>query len=178
MASWKLVTFLAVAVSCTSALEVRHVRSSRVSAASTTELPTAPFSIALTDKAPRSSYKKQLLRELRSGGKSKTAVVDGSGDDEEYLTDIVVGGQSFKVIVDTGRCVALASVMLLSSHLPVIARIPGWRTKVSNASRLTTLLNLLPIAFLGPRALTRPSQRLSFPCRIRTSISRTGMASS
>ncbi|THG95840.1 hypothetical protein EW026_g5877 [Hermanssonia centrifuga] len=102
MASWKLVTFLAVAVSCTSALEVRHVRSSRVSAASTTELPTAPFSIALTDKAPRSSYKKQLLRELRSGGKSKTAVVDGSGDDEEYLTDIVVGGQSFKVIVDTG----------------------------------------------------------------------------
>ncbi|PSR76813.1 hypothetical protein PHLCEN_2v8194 [Hermanssonia centrifuga] len=102
MAHWKLATFLAIAVAYASALEVRHVRSSRAAVSSGIELPVAPFSVPLTDKVPRSSAKKRMLRELRAGARSNVAVVAGAADDEEYLTDITIGGQDFKVVVDTG----------------------------------------------------------------------------
>ena len=100
---------LALLAACASAqASFRHVRSSRVATAEPVDIPEAPFVIPLTDKVPRASHKKALLRELRGGrGTSSkgslSATVIGSDDDEEYLTDITVGGQSFKAIVDTGR---------------------------------------------------------------------------
>ncbi|EIN11164.1 acid protease [Punctularia strigosozonata HHB-11173 SS5] len=49
----------------------------------------------------------QAIRGFRGGkpgkgSKTPTSTLAGSDQDEEYLTDITVGGQSFKVIVDTG----------------------------------------------------------------------------
>jgi predicted aspartyl protease len=68
-------------------------------------LPAADFAVSLTAKTPRSTRKKEMLRALRGSKSSKasTASLAGSDQDEEYLTDITIGGQSFKVIVDTGR---------------------------------------------------------------------------
>jgi hypothetical protein len=69
----------------------------------TTEvLPSAQYSIPLTSKVARPAYKQAYTNALRGGRTVKTAVLAGSGGDSEYLTDITVGGQKFKVIVDTG----------------------------------------------------------------------------
>lgn len=107
MALKTLLPVLALAISYTSAFEFRHVRSTRLATSSSVDLPEAPFVVSLTDKVPRPSFKKRALRELRSNAHTPvgdpTATVFGSDDDEEYLTDITVGGQSFKAIVDTGR---------------------------------------------------------------------------
>jgi predicted aspartyl protease len=62
-------------------------------------IPTAEYSVSLSEKVPRSTVKKNALRAVT---KAKTASLFGSDDDEEYLTDITIGGQTFKVIVDTG----------------------------------------------------------------------------
>ena len=96
-----LLPLLVLAVHSTGAVEFRRVRSSVAPSNAFVELPVAPFVVNLTAKTSRSTAKKQVLRELR--GKTTTATVAGSDDDEEYVTDITVGGQSFKAIVDTGR---------------------------------------------------------------------------
>lgn len=101
MQSKTFLLLLVLAAHSVCAVEFRRVRSSVASVSSSVELPAAPFVVNLTDKTPRSSIKKQALRELR--GKTTTATVAGSDGDEEYLTDIEVGGQNFKAIVDTGR---------------------------------------------------------------------------
>jgi hypothetical protein len=82
-----------------------------------TMLPPADFTAAITAKTPRRKSKKAALAALR--GKttpsraavagSTTVAVDGSDFDDEYLTNVTVGGQHFSLIIDTGRCVALSN---------------------------------------------------------------------
>lgn len=66
------------------------------------QIPPAQFSVSLTEKVSRPAYKRQMLSALGSNAANFTAIVDASGGENEYLTDIKIGGQSFKVIVDTG----------------------------------------------------------------------------
>jgi len=73
-------------------------------------LPPADFTAAITAKTPRRKSKKAALAALR--GKttpsraavagSTTVAVDGSDFDDEYLTNVTVGGQHFSLIIDTG----------------------------------------------------------------------------
>lgn len=68
-------------------------------------LPPAQFFVPLTEKVSRSAHKKELFRALRESGngpQSYTATLAGAADDIEYVTDITIGGQNFKVVVDTG----------------------------------------------------------------------------
>jgi predicted aspartyl protease len=81
------------------AYNVRRVEPTTNAALLTEILPAAQFSLPLTEKVPRSTYKKDLLKTLRGRG---STVLAGSSDDSQYLTVITVGGQKFKVIVDTG----------------------------------------------------------------------------
>lgn len=82
-----------------------------------TTLPQAEFAVNLTAKVPKSAHKKALLRGLRGvASKTPTATLAGSDQDEEYLTDIIVGGQKFKVIVDTGSWVFSVSDMVRAEH--------------------------------------------------------------
>lgn len=68
-------------------------------------LPAAQYSTTLSQKVRRPSSKKNmrsyLLKSLATGS-SYHAQLDGAGDDAEYVTEITIGGQNFKVIVDTG----------------------------------------------------------------------------
>ena len=82
------------------AYNIRRVPPATNLALSTEILPPAQFSIPLAEKAPRPTYKKNLLKALC--GRGPTAVLAGSANDTEYVTDITIGGQKFKVIVDTG----------------------------------------------------------------------------
>jgi hypothetical protein len=68
----------------------------------TEALPAAQFTVPLVEKIPRPVYKKNLLEELRSYATSPMAILTGTLNDEQYVTSITVGGQIFKVIVDTG----------------------------------------------------------------------------
>ncbi|KAJ7087075.1 acid protease [Mycena epipterygia] len=70
-------------------------------------LPAADFAVPFTAKTPGRKSKKGALTALRGGKRtaptsSSTVVVDGSDFDEEYLTNVTVGGQHFSLIVDTG----------------------------------------------------------------------------
>ncbi|KAJ7881202.1 aspartic peptidase domain-containing protein [Mycena leptocephala] len=66
-------------------------------------IPEAQFVVPLTSKAPRRKSKKTHLASLRAhASNNKTAILAGADLDEEYLTDITVGGQTFTAIVDTG----------------------------------------------------------------------------
>jgi len=68
-------------------------------------LPPAEFSVPFSGKAPRRQSKKTALSALRGASAkapSDTVVVDGSDFDEEYLTNVTIGGQHFSLIVDTG----------------------------------------------------------------------------
>jgi len=71
--------------------------------------------VPFTAKTPRRSSKKSALAALRgkpakkvpgskapSAGGGSTVVVDGSDFDDEYLTNVTVGGQHFSLIIDTG----------------------------------------------------------------------------
>lgn len=80
---------------------IQRVTSQR-EVAQNTAIPPASFVAHLSQKVPRRSSKKHALRELRRTS-SKTAVVIGTDDDEEYATAVTVGGQDFQVIIDTGR---------------------------------------------------------------------------
>lgn len=108
MISKTLLPLILLAASASAQVSIRHLKSSRLATTEPANIPTAPFVVPLTSKVPRSSRKKALLRELRGGRStlsrgSTSGTVMGSDDDEEYLTDITVGGQHFKAIVDTGR---------------------------------------------------------------------------
>ncbi|KAJ7493834.1 acid protease [Mycena latifolia] len=70
-------------------------------------LPPADFAVPFTAKTPRRKSKKAALAALRGqnragSGTSDTVGVEGTFGDEEYLTNITIGGQHFSVIVDTG----------------------------------------------------------------------------
>ncbi|KAJ7129914.1 acid protease [Mycena crocata] len=87
---------------------VRHV-SVAPRAETMAVLPKAEYSVAFTAKAPRRKSKKNALAALRghrghrrptSGG--ITVAVDGSDFDDEYLTNVTIGGQHFSLIIDTG----------------------------------------------------------------------------
>ncbi|KIK51004.1 hypothetical protein GYMLUDRAFT_266014 [Collybiopsis luxurians FD-317 M1] len=81
---------------------VRRVHSGLTSR-SNTVLPVAQFSVAISGTAPRSKAKKELMKVLRSSSSSNfTSPVAGSDFDEEYLTNVTIGGQDFTLIVDTG----------------------------------------------------------------------------
>lgn len=82
--------------------DIKRHTSQRV-VVSNSPIPQASFVTDLSRKVPRRAVKKQALRELRRAA-SKTAVVIGTDDDEEYATAVTVGGQQFEVIIDTGRC--------------------------------------------------------------------------
>jgi hypothetical protein len=62
-------------------------------------IPTAEFSLSLSGKVPRSTAKRNALHAVTQ---ARTASLFGVANDQEYLTDITIGGQTFKVIVDTG----------------------------------------------------------------------------
>ncbi|KAJ7777209.1 aspartic peptidase domain-containing protein [Mycena metata] len=66
-------------------------------------IPPAEFVVPITGKSPRRQTKKDALSALRShASKNNTAVLAGADLDQEYLTDITIGGQTFTAIVDTG----------------------------------------------------------------------------
>src|ERR1700691_5623119 len=97
-----LVFLVASLVASTHAYDIHHVAPTPDAALTTEVPPAAQFSVPLTKKVPRPMYKKNLLKALRGRASSPTAVLAGSDDDAEYLTNITIGGQNFKVIVDTG----------------------------------------------------------------------------
>ncbi|KIM83061.1 hypothetical protein PILCRDRAFT_819851 [Piloderma croceum F 1598] len=80
---------------------IRRVAPLTSAALATEVLPAAQFFVPLTEKVPRQTYKKKLLEALRTG-LSTTAVLAGSANDNQYLTNVTVGGENFTVIVDTG----------------------------------------------------------------------------
>lgn len=86
-------------------IAARHVTFPRRSLESrSSELPSAEFVASFTGKVAKKQAKKDLLRSLRSAaGTNSTSVIDGSDFDEEYITELTVGGQTFYAIVDTGR---------------------------------------------------------------------------
>ncbi|KAJ7478969.1 acid protease [Mycena latifolia] len=69
-------------------------------AVSSAALPKAEFLVPFTDKIHRKGAKKHLLDGLM--GKSTTVSLAGASFDHEYVTDVTFGGQTFKLIVDTG----------------------------------------------------------------------------
>lgn len=105
MAPYTLI-LAALAASAYAEFNIRRIEPSIKVAIPTRVLPKAQHSVALTQKVPRSTHKKDMLKALRHGARSSTnnftAVVAGSDDDEEYLANITIGGQNFSVIVDTG----------------------------------------------------------------------------
>jgi len=87
--------------------DVRRVAPVTRSVIKTEILSAAQFFLPLTDTVSRSTYKKKLLalRNQRSTSSLHSPgdqVLAGSADDQEYVTDITIGGQDFKVVVDTG----------------------------------------------------------------------------
>eukprot|EP00918_Siedleckia_nematoides_P001398 GHVU01003330.1.p1 GENE.GHVU01003330.1~~GHVU01003330.1.p1 ORF type:complete len:125 (+),score=5.83 GHVU01003330.1:129-503(+) len=114
--------FLRLSASATPAgLVTKRVASTsaRSAAAIAPHIPVAEYVLPLAAKAPRPGYKKAAMDTLR--GRSQqgsssvpTAVLAGSDFDEEYLTNITVGGQKFTVIVDTGRLVKNVYVIIKS----------------------------------------------------------------
>lgn len=107
-----LLTFLAPTAT---ALEYKIQRigpSNTGSRVSVENPPQARVVLPLTSKVTQSSYKQVLAKALRgrtksSRGRVKQAELAGAAGDVSYLADIVVGGQSFKVVVDTGTYVKL-----------------------------------------------------------------------
>lgn len=93
----------ALAIASTNAYEVTRFAPSTGSVEPEV-LPQAQFSVALAAKTPRSTYKNNMREAVLKKGKASnyTGVLAGSDDDEEYLTNITIGGQTFQVIVDTG----------------------------------------------------------------------------
>ncbi|KAJ7065390.1 aspartic peptidase domain-containing protein [Mycena amicta] len=80
---------------------VRHI--SHAAPVEAAVIPPAQFIAPITAKAPRRSSKKAHITNLRSKvSGNTTATLAGADLDQEYLTEITVGGQTFPVIVDTG----------------------------------------------------------------------------
>jgi hypothetical protein len=87
------------------AYQVNRIAPATAGAIETEVIPTAQFSAPLTDKVSRRTHKKDILKMLRQfsvGASNYTSPLEGGSIDTEYLTAITVGGQNFKVVVDTG----------------------------------------------------------------------------
>ncbi|KAJ6485608.1 aspartic peptidase domain-containing protein [Mycena sanguinolenta] len=66
-------------------------------------IPAAQFIVPITSTVPRRQSKKANLASLRATvSLNNTAVLEGSDLDQEYLTNVTIGGQTFKAIIDTG----------------------------------------------------------------------------
>jgi hypothetical protein len=91
----------------TSLTAVAVLAISTVSTASAAAVPAARSSeghvLTLTQKVARPPAKASAIRDLtRKGGKgikSHTATLAGADQDEEYLTNVTIGGQHFSLIV-------------------------------------------------------------------------------
>ncbi|KAJ7779188.1 aspartic peptidase domain-containing protein [Mycena metata] len=67
-------------------------------------LPPAEFSVPITGKVPRRKSKSNALarRGHLGGGGGYTSIVDGTLGDNEFVTNVTIGGQHFSLIIDTG----------------------------------------------------------------------------
>lgn len=64
----------------------------------------ASLCVPFTGRTTRHKGKQSLLESLLGKSrKSTTVTLDGTRLDHEYIADVTIGGQSFKLIVDTGR---------------------------------------------------------------------------
>ena len=80
----------------------RHVTFKQDGVEQHDSLPAAQHVLSLSRTVPRPASKAKALRHLtnRPGGSNSTIVsVSGSDQDEEYLTNITFGTQTFPVIV-------------------------------------------------------------------------------
>lgn len=87
------------------AYEIRRITPVSSGTLKTEAIPPAEFYVPLTGKVARPAFKSQFLSALRhqgSGSSSHTTILAGAAGDSEYVSDITIGGQQFKVIVDTG----------------------------------------------------------------------------
>lgn len=168
----------------------------------TTEiLPPAQYSLPLTSKVARPAYKQAYSNAIRRGRKVKTAGLAGAGGDSEYLTDIEVGGQNFKVIVDTGSYVSFICAMIFSAHRhrrsdtwlaakgfkcynltryakSSQSRFQIFPLKISNLTCILIATQNLRRSAVSVLPLTSRNQRPSPPSRTRISTSATEMANS
>lgn len=97
-----LATLVATAVQATYTIERIHPHTTE--ALETEVLPEAEYALTLSGAVSRSQTKTNMLHYLRTGKPSSHFVggLYGADNDMEYLTDITIGGQKFKTIVDTG----------------------------------------------------------------------------
>lgn len=102
MASLVLLVAALAAASSTQAYEIRRAAPVTSASLATEVLPNAQYSLPFTGKAPRSRAKKAALSALSRKAGNYTSTVAGAEDVQEYLTDITIGGQDFKVVIDTG----------------------------------------------------------------------------
>ncbi|KAJ7249530.1 aspartic peptidase domain-containing protein [Mycena haematopus] len=67
-------------------------------------IPAAQFVVPITSTAPRRRSKKSNLASLRATTSlnNNTAILEGADLDQEYLTNVTIGGQTFTAIIDTG----------------------------------------------------------------------------
>jgi hypothetical protein len=137
-------------------------------------LPPAEFSVPFTAKTPRRSSKKGALAALRGkptkkipgkkalGAGGSTVAVDGSDFDDEYLTNVTIGGQHFSLIIDTGRSVSMSLHNILSADIRIRpARTPGSRRRALTALTSTGILYRPTPAPLVRRAWTLQHRRHS-----------------
>lgn len=121
--------FVAFAVSA-HAYDVRRVAPPTSGAVEMETIPSAQFYVSLTEKVSRPAYKKNMLKALgRSTASNYTGDLAGSVNDSEYLTDITIGGQTFKVIVDTGSWVCNWVVLYDTPELILLSRSDTWLAK-------------------------------------------------
>ncbi|KAF7977088.1 hypothetical protein HWV62_4667 [Athelia sp. TMB] len=94
--------FVALAAVSTQAYEIRRGAPATSEVLTTKVLPQAQFTMPFSGKIARPRGKQEILHTVRKRSSSYTAVLAGGLSDQEYLTDITIGGQEFKVEVDTG----------------------------------------------------------------------------
>ncbi|VDC00346.1 unnamed protein product [Peniophora sp. CBMAI 1063] len=83
----------------------RHVAFGRDDVEQRAVFPTAKHVVSLSQTVPRPASKAKALRHLTrrpEAANSTIVTVSGSDQDEEYLTNITFGTQTFPVIIDTG----------------------------------------------------------------------------
>jgi hypothetical protein len=105
--------FLLVPVNGNSIGSVHQIRSGLALARTNTVLPEAQFTVPFSASVPRSEAKKQRLNALRdsvaTGTSNFTTPASGTTFDQEYVANVTIGGQTFALRIDTGRCVCLIS---------------------------------------------------------------------
>ena len=137
-------------------------------------LPTAKYAVNFTrEDAPGNSL--DALRASVSSSTISEALTSGAGG-VRYYTPITVGGQNFKVLVDTGRYGRYFICEYIELNLGV-ARIRGWLQKVSSALP-STVLQRAQMTVTSPTPTIHRNQPRLWPFRIKTSMSPTVMARS